>query len=101
MGERYDAIIIGAGIIGACTAFELAERGRRTLNVDSSRRRLAGPAARARSSAPTIRPSMAGARLRELLLRDRLGRLFGRGGERRLAAFQCRLLVMRTPTTAT
>ena len=34
MSERYDAIIIGAGIIGACTAFELAKRGWRTLNVD-------------------------------------------------------------------
>ena len=34
MAERYDAIIIGAGIIGACTAYELAKRGWRTLNVD-------------------------------------------------------------------
>jgi sarcosine oxidase subunit beta len=34
MAERYDAIIIGAGIIGACTAFELAKRRWRTLNVD-------------------------------------------------------------------
>ncbi len=32
--ENYDAIIIGAGIIGACTAYELARRGWRTLNVD-------------------------------------------------------------------
>jgi glycine/D-amino acid oxidase-like deaminating enzyme len=28
MSERYDAIIIGAGVIGACTAFELAKRYR-------------------------------------------------------------------------
>lgn len=34
MAEAYDAIIIGAGIIGACTAYELAKRGWRTLNVD-------------------------------------------------------------------
>ncbi|MDH3524834.1 MAG: FAD-binding oxidoreductase [Acidobacteriota bacterium] len=34
MSERYDAIIIGAGIIGCCTGFELAKRGYRTLNVD-------------------------------------------------------------------
>jgi glycine/D-amino acid oxidase-like deaminating enzyme len=34
MAEHYDAIIIGAGIIGACTAYELAKRGWRTLNVD-------------------------------------------------------------------
>ena len=34
MSEKYDAIIIGAGIIGCCTAFELAKKGYRTLNVD-------------------------------------------------------------------
>lgn len=34
MNSRYDAVIIGAGVIGAATAFELAKRGYRTLNVD-------------------------------------------------------------------
>jgi glycine/D-amino acid oxidase-like deaminating enzyme len=34
MSESYDAIIIGAGIIGACVAYELAKRGWRTLNLD-------------------------------------------------------------------
>jgi len=34
MRTKYDMIIIGAGIIGACTAFELAKRGYRTLNID-------------------------------------------------------------------
>ena len=34
MREDYDAIIVGAGIIGACTAYELAKRGWRTLNVE-------------------------------------------------------------------
>ena len=32
--HHYDALIIGAGIIGAATAFELAKLGYRTLNVD-------------------------------------------------------------------
>ena len=32
--RQYDAVIIGAGIIGAATAFELAKLGYRTLNVD-------------------------------------------------------------------
>ena len=32
--ERYDAIIIGAGVIGGATAFELAKKGWKTLNVD-------------------------------------------------------------------
>jgi sarcosine oxidase subunit beta len=34
MSQAYDAIIIGAGIIGAAIGFELSQRGRRTLNVD-------------------------------------------------------------------
>lgn len=34
MSKTYDAIIIGAGIIGACVGFELAKRGGRILNVD-------------------------------------------------------------------
>jgi sarcosine oxidase subunit beta len=34
MAASYDAIIIGAGIIGACTALELSKLGWRTLNVD-------------------------------------------------------------------
>jgi len=34
MSERRDAIIIGTGIIGAATAFELAKLGYRTLSVD-------------------------------------------------------------------
>ena len=34
MEKSYDAIVIGAGIIGCCTAYELAKKGWRTLNVD-------------------------------------------------------------------
>jgi len=34
MAGQYDAIIIGAGIIGTSTALELARKGYRTLNVD-------------------------------------------------------------------
>lgn len=32
--SAYDAIIIGAGVIGACTAFELSKMGLRTLSID-------------------------------------------------------------------
>jgi sarcosine oxidase subunit beta len=35
MAERFDAVIIGAGIIGAAVALELARKGWRTLNVDA------------------------------------------------------------------
>ncbi|MGD8563423.1 MAG: FAD-binding oxidoreductase [Desulfarculaceae bacterium] len=31
---KYDAIIIGAGIIGACVGFELAKRGQKVINID-------------------------------------------------------------------
>ena len=34
MRDQYDAIVIGAGVIGAATAFELAKLGYRTLSVD-------------------------------------------------------------------
>ncbi len=34
MGKKYDAIIIGAGIIGAAIGYELAKQGKKTLNVD-------------------------------------------------------------------
>ncbi len=34
MENRYDAIVIGAGIIGCCVAFELCKKGRKTLNID-------------------------------------------------------------------
>lgn len=34
MNEKYDAIIIGAGIIGAAIAFELSKTGYKTLNLD-------------------------------------------------------------------
>ena len=34
MTEKYDAIIIGAGISGAAIAYELSQKGYQTLNVD-------------------------------------------------------------------
>ena len=34
MANDYDAIIIGAGVIGVCVGFELTKRGYKTLNVD-------------------------------------------------------------------
>ena len=34
MTDTADAIVIGAGVIGAATAFELAKLGYRTLSVD-------------------------------------------------------------------
>lgn len=34
MNKKYDAIIIGVGVIGACVAFELAKKGYKTLSID-------------------------------------------------------------------
>ncbi|MEM7288856.1 MAG: FAD-dependent oxidoreductase [Pseudomonadota bacterium] len=34
MSEKFDAVIIGAGVIGACVAFELAKKGWKTLSID-------------------------------------------------------------------
>jgi hypothetical protein len=37
MSESFDAIIIGTGVIGAATAFELAKAGWKTLSIDRNR----------------------------------------------------------------
>lgn len=34
MGKKYDTVIIGAGIIGCCIAYEMSKKGYRTLNID-------------------------------------------------------------------
>ena len=34
MSKTYDAIIIGAGIIGCCIAYEMSKKRHRTLNID-------------------------------------------------------------------
>lgn len=34
MQQQYDAIVIGAGVIGAAVAYELGQRGMSTLSVD-------------------------------------------------------------------
>lgn len=34
MNQKYDVIIIGAGIIGSCIGFELSQKGWKTLNID-------------------------------------------------------------------
>ena len=37
MTQNADVIIIGTGVIGSATAFELAKRGYKTLSVDHNR----------------------------------------------------------------
>ena len=32
--NKYDAVIIGAGVIGSAVAYELAQRGWKTCNID-------------------------------------------------------------------
>ena len=34
MSKKYDAVIIAAGIVSFCVAFEFTEKGYNTLNVD-------------------------------------------------------------------
>ena len=34
MSQTYDAIIIGAGVIGSAIGFELAKKGYKTVNID-------------------------------------------------------------------
>ena len=79
MAERYDAVIIGAGVIGAAVGLELARRGWRTLNVDALPAAGYGSTS---ASAAVIRvyySTLDGirARLRGLPLLARLGRASG------------------------
>jgi sarcosine oxidase subunit beta len=43
--DSYDAVIVGAGVIGAAVAFELGKRGWRTLNLDKAHASGVGPTA--------------------------------------------------------
>lgn len=45
MEKSYDAVIIGAGIIGCCLAYELTRKGYRTLNIDKEAAAGAGSTA--------------------------------------------------------
>jgi len=45
MGKKYDAVIIGAGIIGCCISFELTKRGYKTINIDKLADAGMGPTA--------------------------------------------------------
>ena len=36
MNKNYDAIIIGAGVIGSAINFELSKKGWKTLNIDKN-----------------------------------------------------------------
>ena len=45
MNKKADAIIVGAGIIGAMIAYELAKKGYKTLNIDKLEEAGAGSTA--------------------------------------------------------
>ena len=91
MSETADVTIIGAGVIGAAIAYELAKRGHRTLSIDA----LSGPSARPDVQLlrdrplPLLDPERRCDGVRGLLLLGALGGLPGRprrGGHGRLPA---------------
>ncbi len=100
MSERYDVVIIGAGIIGSAIALELARAGWKTLNVD--RLPAAGYGSTAASCAiiRTHYSTVDGAALAHEgyhYWKDWAGYL-DTADERGLARFvDCGCLVMRTP----
>ena len=98
MSQSYDAIVIGAGVIGACRRSSWpGAAGGRSTSTSCRRRATARPAARARSSAPTTRRSMAGARIRGFFDWADWAGYLGVPDERGLAAFhKTGCLVMRT-----
>ena len=44
-GSSYDAVVIGAGVIGAAVAFELCKRGVKTVSIDKAHGAGVGPTA--------------------------------------------------------
>ena len=91
MGQKVDAVIIGAGVIGTATAFELGKRGYKTLNIDKL------PVGRLRPDVELVRdrarPLLVvrrrGDGVRGLLLLEELGRVprgAGRVGPRQVHA---------------
>ena len=57
MTDRTDVIIIGAGIIGAATAFELAKDGIKTVSVDKNPAAGYGPTAASCAEAMSVSPN--------------------------------------------
>tara|TARA_A100000164_G_scaffold281041_1_gene253419 strand:+ start:2018 stop:3322 length:1305 start_codon:yes stop_codon:yes gene_type:complete len=45
MNKKYDAVIIGAGVIGSAISFELSKKGYKTLNIDKNPTSGYGPTA--------------------------------------------------------
>ena len=45
MTKKYDAILIGAGVIGSPIAYEMAKMGYKTLNIDKLADAGEGPTA--------------------------------------------------------
>ena len=84
MGRDADAIIIGAGVIGAAIAFELGKRGYRTLNIDKLPAAGYGPTEQLVRDRPRALLLARGRRdgLRGLLLLAGLGRYLGVADER-------------------
>jgi sarcosine oxidase, subunit beta len=99
MSQQADAIIIGAGIIGAATAFEMAKAGRRVVCIDKNPASGYGPTS---SSCAIIRvhystvPGTAFAYEGYFYWRD-WAEYLGVPDERGMAQFrQCGCMVMRT-----
>ncbi len=99
MSGSYDAIIIGAGVIGACTAFELAKRGWRTLNLDKLPAAGYGSTGASCAIIRTHYSTLAGAALayEGVFYWDDWPGYLGVADERGLAKFEkCGCLVMKT-----
>ena len=99
MSETYDAVIIGAGIIGACVAYELAKRGWRTLNLDKLPAAGYGSTGASCAIIRTHYSTLDGAALayEGYFYWDDWPRYLGAADERGLAKFvKCGCLVMKT-----
>ena len=101
MGEKVDAIIIGAGVIGAATAFELCKRGYKTLNIDKLPSASYGPTSNSCAIVRAHYSSLDGVAMayEGLLVLGGLGRVPGGPRRERVAKYmQCGTVLLKSST---
>ena len=102
MTQTADAIVIGAGVIGAAVTYELAKQGRKVLSLEAFEKARADITAWP-GYAPTPLYDMAGlaaaAGIARLWYKDEAGR-FGLGSFKALAPVSASIRSMRMRSTA-
>jgi sarcosine oxidase subunit beta len=103
MNQSYDAVIVGAGVIGAAIALELSDKGYRTLNIDKLPAAGYGPTSNSCSivRAHYSTPEGVAMAFENFSYWERWGDYVGAQDERGLARFiQCGTVLLKGTTSA-